>query len=98
MIVEIAEFKTKKGVTDLQVLKASQKAYDDFLSKCKGFISRELIKSDDETWMDVVHFETVEDAENAAREFPNNPGGKAFEEVIDMTTAKMLHFKVAKKY
>ncbi|MBI4044965.1 MAG: hypothetical protein HY392_04620 [Candidatus Diapherotrites archaeon] len=98
MIVEIAQFKTKPGVSDAGLLTASKKAQDGYLSRCKGFVSRELLKSGDGTWLDIVHFETAKDAENAAENFAKDPNAKEFENAIDASTAKMMHFKVAKKY
>lgn len=98
MVVETSQFKTKTGVSDAQLLAASQEAHDGFLSKCKGFVSRELLKADDGTWLDIVHFETMEDAQAAMQSFLGQPSTKAFEEAIDPATAQMRHFEVAKKY
>src|SRR3989338_92445 len=98
MIVETAKFKLKKGVTDSQFLAASQKAFDGFLSKSKGFVSRELVKSEDGTWMDIVHFETEKDAQEVFDNFSKNPSAKDFEAAIDPATASMGRFEVVKKY
>lgn len=98
MVVETARFKTKPGVSDKQLLAASKVAYDGYLSKCKGFVSRELLKTSNGTWLDIVHFESMEDAQVAAENFAGNPSAKAFEEAIDPATAKMSHYEVAKKY
>lgn len=98
MVVETSQFKTKPGVSDTQFLAASQEAHDGFLSKCKGFVSRELLKSDDGTWFDIVHFETMEDAQAAMQDFLGQSSTNAFEEAIDPATAQMRHFEVAKKY
>lgn len=64
----------------------------------QGFVSRELLKMDDGTWLDIVHFENMEDAEAAAEGFLVYPSAKAFEEAIDTETAQMSHYRVAKKY
>ena len=98
MVTETSQFKTKQGISEDAFLNASQKAQDEFLSKCEGFISRELLKSEDGTWMDIVHFKTMEDAQEAMQKFVGHPSTKAFEEAIDPATAQMRHFEVAMKY
>ena len=95
MVVETAQFNTKSGVSDTELLAASQQAHDGYLSKCKGFVSRELLKAEDGTWVDLVHFETREDAQAAAKHFPGHPATRAFEDAIDPATATMSHFEVA---
>ena len=98
MIVETAWFKTKPGVSDEAFLAASKKAHEGYLSRCKGFVRRELLKGDDGQWVDVVHFETDSDADAAARDFPKAPSAREFEGAIDTSTARMLRFRVAGKY
>src|SRR5688500_9971905 len=98
MVVEMAQFKAKSGVTDAQLLAASQKAQEGFLSKCTGFLGREILKAKDGSWLDVVHFESLEDAQAAAQQFSEHPSTKAFEQLIDPETAQMRHFEVAVRY
>jgi len=47
LVVEIAQFKSKSGIADSDLLDASQEAQDGFLVQQKGFVSRELLKSND---------------------------------------------------
>ena len=98
MIVETAQFAVKAGVTDAQLLAASREAHDGYLSRCRGFVGRELLKSDDGTWLDIVRFETMADAQAAFAGFVGNPSTQAFEGVIDPATAQMRHFEVAAAY
>lgn len=98
MVVETAQFKTKPGVSDREFLAASKVTHDKYLSKCKGFVSRELLKTEDGTWLDVVHFETMKDAEASAKGFLGNPETKAFEDAIDPASASMNHFTVIEGY
>lgn len=97
-IVEIAQFKIKPGITDEEMLKASQEAHDGFLKKHKGFISRELLKSEEGIWIDIVHWESIEDAEAAMKNFLGHPSTKKFEQIIDTSTVKMMHLRQLKKY
>jgi hypothetical protein len=98
MIVETAWFKTKPGVSDADFLAASKQAHDGYLSKCKGFVSRELLKGDDGQWVDLVHFKTAADADAAAQGFPKAASAKAFESAIDPASARMMRFEIVKKY
>lgn len=98
MVVELAQFKTKHGVSDAEVLTASQEAHDGFLAKQKGYVSREFLKSGDGEWVDIVHWESIEDAQAAMNAFMGHPSTKEFGEVIDPSSIKMMHLKVVKKY
>lgn len=95
-VVEIAQFKAKPGVSDEELLAASQSVHDNYLSKCKGYVSRELLKAEDGTWLDMVRFETLEDARNATDNFEKNPHAKSFDGVL--LSEKMMRFRSAKKY
>lgn len=98
MVVELAQFKAKQGVSDDEVLAASQEAHDGFLAEQKGYVNRELLKSDEGEWVDIVHWETMEDAQAAMQNFTGNPSTKKFVEVIDNSSIKMMHLEVTKKY
>jgi heme-degrading monooxygenase HmoA len=98
MIIELAQFKTKSGVNDAEVLGASQEAHDGFLAKQKGYISRELLKSSEGEWIDIVHWETIEDAQTAMNSFMGHHSTKRFAEIVDPPSIKMMHLKVVKKY
>lgn len=94
----MAQFKMKVGVSEDEVLAASQEAQDGFLAKQKGYVSRELLKSSEGEWVDIVHWETMEDAQTAMNSFMGHPSTKKFGEVIDPSSIKMMHLEVVKKY
>lgn len=98
MVIEMAQFKMKVGVSEDEVLAASQEAQDGFLAKQKGYVSRELLKSSEGEWVDIVHWETMEDAQTAMNSFMGHPSTKKFGEVIDPSSIKMMHLEVVKKY
>ncbi len=97
MIVELAQFKAKSGASDDDVLVASQEAHDGFLAKQKGYVGRELLKSSEGEWVDIIHWETMEDAQAAMNSFMDHPSTKKFGEVIDSSSIKMMHLEVVKK-
>ena len=78
MVFELAQFKTKAGISDADILTASQEAQDGFLAKQKGYISREFSKSTEGGWVDIVHWETMEDAQVAMQKFMGHPSTEKF--------------------
>lgn len=64
--VEFVSFTLKKEVSVPDFLLASDKMNSEFLSVQKGYISRKLLV-DGETWADLVLWETMGDAQNAAK-------------------------------
>jgi len=60
----VISVKLKEGVSAEDFLAASDKIQEDFLSGCKGYISRQLMIIDG-IWTDWVIWETQSDAENA---------------------------------
>ena len=69
---------------------------DDFLQKCKGFVSR-MVKQDheDETlFVDVIEWESLEDSENAEQSMHSEASLKPCGEALD----KMVSFNVLRSY
>lgn len=56
MVIEWAPFRLREGVTDAELLEASAAIQRDFLDRQPGFLRRELARSDDGIWSDVVHW------------------------------------------
>jgi hypothetical protein len=55
-IVEWAPFRLQPGVTDSQLLDASDALQRDFLELQDGFIARDLLRGPDGQWVDLVHW------------------------------------------
>lgn len=98
MIIEVAQFKTKSGVSDAEVLAATQEGHTSFLSKQKGYVSRELAKSSEGEWVDIVYWETLADAEADEKAFLEAPSTQKFLAMIDLSSMKMVRWEVIKKY
>ena len=58
--VVISIFKLKKEVNIVDFMIASDKLNDDYLSKQKGYISRQLLSNGD-IWTDIMTYDTIED-------------------------------------
>ena len=74
--VEFVTFYLKKKVTISDFLTVSDKFNNEFLSKQKGYISRQLLV-DGEMWADMVVWKTMDDAKTAIKvPLDNNPKRK----------------------
>jgi hypothetical protein len=88
--IELVEFRLKEGVSTaafLAAVEASQVAVRRF----PGFISRELLGSDEGLWIDLVHWRSHADALAAAEAFGSMPEVAAFADMIDPQHVRMLH-------
>ena len=88
-------FQLEKGVSVEDFLLASEKCHHEVLSKQKGFISWEVLR-DGDTWVDLVKWETAEDAKNAEMAGEANPAAHAFYACLDMNSCQMQLFTVEK--
>jgi len=64
-IVEWAPFDVKEGITEAQLIAASNRLQLEFLSKQKGYIKRSLLKGKGSQWVDIIHWESIGDAHEA---------------------------------
>jgi len=77
----IISFKLKDGVSTEDFLTASDKIQESYLSKCKGFLTRQLMIMDG-VWTDWVIWETLPDAQNSMGESEENDAAKVFTSLI----------------
>jgi len=77
----IISFKLKEGVSTEDFLKVSDKIQENYLSKCKGFINRQLMVIDG-VWTDWIIWETLPDAENSMKKSAENESAKEFISLI----------------
>ena len=90
----IFSYKLKKGVSEEEFVKLTQKLHDEIISKAKGFISWEHYLQGN-IWTDFVLWETEEDATTIGKgkEVTNN-----FYACIQMNTYRDLISKLIRKY
>ena len=102
-VVELVLFKLKAGVTEEQFITASDKLNAYFLSLQKGYINRKLIRQED-TWSDIVLWETMDDAMNAANTAQQLaatspcPNYLEYFYCIEENSSEMKHLTVVKSY
>lgn len=90
-------FKLKKGVSVEDFLLASEKCHNEVLSKQKGFISWEVLRNDD-TWVDLVKWETEQDAKKAETAGAGNPAAREFYSFINMNSCKLQLYSIEKTH
>ena len=73
IIVEWAPFQLADGVDEATLLEASDALQKGFLSKQSGFIKRELLKGKDNQWVDILHWSSLMEAKQAAKNVANSP-------------------------
>ena len=90
MVIEIVQFKLKSGVSESEFLAQVAPTFD-WLETVDGYISRELLADEHGNWVDLVHWESMEQAEAAQNEMMSSPElGAAFAS-IDESTMQISH-------
>ena len=78
VIVEWAPFELIAGTDERTLLQASEAFQQGFLDNQRGFIRRELLRGKDNHWVDLAYWESMADAERAAKNAANSPECHAY--------------------
>ena len=73
LVIEWAPFRLAEGVTEGELLAASETLQREFVARQPGFVRRELLRGADGHWADLVHWESERAAHDvfaAAMESP----------------------------
>jgi len=102
-VIEWASFRLKKGVTDADLIAASDEMQEEFLRQQKGFIKRELVKAADGQWADVVCWVSHADASAAMPKAMENAACLKYFDLLQGADPNhpevgVLHFDVMKTY
>lgn len=74
MYKDLITYELADGVTEEQLLKVADTIIDTWMKKLPGFISWEIHKNaDNQTYTDIVSWETEADAKNAEKDMINIP-------------------------
>jgi hypothetical protein len=95
MIIEVVRFKTKAGVSEDALLAASRIGTREFFAKQPGFLNREMARSREGEWVDIVHWQSMQAAEDDERIFFGNKITQEFMQMIDLTTVRVERWEVA---
>ena len=96
--VWIISYQLVKGSSVPDFLLSAEKCNNEVLSKNKGFISwKQLVDGD--TWVDLVTWETMGDAQNAEKSSSGvNPVAQQFYSFIDFKSLQKRAYSVEKSY
>ncbi len=98
LVVEIAQFKLVAGVKDGDFLQEAEVVQKNFLEKQIGYIDWELLKGEDGQWVDILHWNSIEEAQKASEMLLKEPAAQGFIRKIDPTSIKMLHLMQLRKW
>ncbi len=91
--IEMVSFKLATGSNE-QAFLDTNSAVENWVAKQPGFQYRALTKQVDETWVDLVFWESLESAQQAGNAFMAAPEPKAMLAFIDKNTVNMQHLPV----
>ena len=89
-VYEIVVYKAKDGISAEQVIESAQ-SIQPLLENYPGYISRELIQTEDDQWVDLVTWESLADAHHAAEDIMKHPEAEMMMAVIEAESINMMH-------
>jgi hypothetical protein len=92
--LEIVIYSIKDGVKVTDFLKASAEMEERFAKKQKGFVLRTFAKGESNEWVDVIRWDTMEDAEAASKAAMQSPICAPMFGMIEESGIKMMHFEI----
>lgn len=102
-IIEFAPFMLAEGVDEPTLLAASDALQAEFLARQKGFLKRDLLKTDDGKWADVLYWDSRESVEQAMQNALSHPAALGYFQLMaqagqDSPAVGMMLLRVAKSY
>ncbi len=103
IVIEWAPFELAEGFDEKALLQASATLQKDFLSKQRGFIRRELLRGKGKQWVDLVYWQSWEDAEQAAKNAASSAVCRNYFQCMlaadhDDPNAAIFHFERMESY
>jgi hypothetical protein len=89
-VLELVSFRLAAG-TAPEAFVALAQATEPVLRRQPGFVSRKLVRAADGLWTDIVEWQSMAAATEAARVVLSDPAFAPFVAAIDMTTVSMAH-------
>jgi hypothetical protein len=103
VVVEWAPFELVAGTDESVLLQASAALQQDFLARQPGFIRRELLRGKENQWVDLVYWENMDTATEAAQNAASSPVCYAYFQLMvaadhNDPAAGVLHFEQMKTH
>jgi hypothetical protein len=96
-VIELVLMKPANGVDDAALLKACDDIMP-FLREAGGYLRRQVLRSDDGQWVDVVYWNSLEEALQAADPIMSTPAGQQLGAVLDGPSVRVFHLQQVRKY
>jgi hypothetical protein len=81
-IIEVVTLKLKPGVTAAQFAPVDREIQTNYIAKRSGFLSRESAPGGDNSWLVIVHWRSVADADASMKSFSTAPAAAKFMSMI----------------
>ncbi|MBX5204034.1 hypothetical protein HJB81_21960 [Rhizobium sp. NZLR1] len=91
-VVEVVTFNLKPGVTEKEFAPLDKAVGKDHVSRQPGFISRESASGQNGSWLVVVHWKSVSDANASMNSFTSAPAAQPFMDKLQADTMKMVRY------
>jgi hypothetical protein len=95
--VEVVQFKLLEGVSENEFLAASNIMMKE-LGSLEGFIDRALLKKEDGSWMDLLHWESMDAATKAVKDALKLPLCLEYFKLIDESSMVMSHYRLSQHF
>ena len=89
-VMEVVSFKLVEGSSDQDFIEAND-TLNSWVKQQPGFESRKLIKQQDGSWLDVVQWTSLEQAQSAGEKFMAELGDSQCMAMINPETVSMGH-------
>jgi hypothetical protein len=90
-VIEVATFDLQAGVSVEEFTKLDLRVKNDHVAKQPGYLSRES-GFDNQTWLVIVHWKSVEYAEASMNSFMTAPLAADFMKSLNVSTMKMSRY------
>jgi hypothetical protein len=91
-VIEVVTLKIKPGVTTEQFEAVDHKVGAEYVAKRPGFLSRESAPGANQTWLAIVHWRSLADAEASMKSFEAAPAAKKFKSLIVADSMVMARY------
>lgn len=92
--LEVVIYKTKADVNSDDFIRESEMMENGFAKLQKGFIKRTFAKSEQNDWIDVLYWETMQDTINASEAAMKSPTCAPMFQMLEPSSIKMHHFNI----
>lgn len=96
-VYEIVRYMAKEGIEDNQLIEASKKLHG-ILEGLPGLISRKLSKSEAGEWIDIVLWDSIDDAVKTAEIVNTSPIAGDFMILVEESSITFTHYQLIDDY